>query len=386
MKLNDFLDQARLFVFIPMRLLYIPFMLCPIKRNKVVFSNFNGRGYGCNPKYVCEALLRSNRKLDLVWLTSGRGALPHEVRNVSIKSFRALWELATAKVWVCNNRLPYYVAKKKSQFYVHTWHGCLGFKKIEKDIHNQPLYYIMRSKHDSKMINVLTMNSRMATEYFRHCFYYDGPIIEKGTPRNDILVNRDTSACKKVRDYFGLTEDTKILIYPPTFRQSQDTSIYNLPFGRIMAALESRYGGKWITLVRLHPVVASKAGCIAYSPTVLNASGYDDMQELLCASDFMINDFSSGLIDFILSKKPAVFYAPDFEEYHKNDREEFLSVDTLPCPLTKTEDEMIQAISHFDEDGRYANKLDEFFKFVGLNETGRSSEIVAQLILDNLKI
>lgn len=385
MKLHDFLDKARLFLFVPMRALYWPFMLCPVKRDKVVFSNFNGRGYGCNPKYICEALRKSGEKLDLVWLTGCRGSLPKDVRHVEMKSFRALWELATAKIWVCNNRLPYYVDKKKGQYYVHTWHGCLGFKRIEKDIKGQPLYYILRSKHDSKMIDLLTMNSRMASDYFRHCFYYDGPILEVGTPRNDLIVNRDMTAYRKVRDFFHIPQDTKILIYPPTFRQSQDLSVYRLSFQKIIQALQKRYGGNWVVLVRLHPVVANRAGSLEYSDVVLNASKYDDMQELLSGSDFMINDFSSGLIDFILSKKPAVFYAPDYDEYHRKDRAPFLSIESLPCPLTMTEADMLHAIEHFDEDNTYADKLDDFFNYVGLNETGHASESVAQLILDKIK-
>ena len=110
-----------------MRVLYWPFMLCPIKKNKIVFANFNGKGYGCSPKAICNSLLNKDEDLDLVWLTKNRNFLPDRVRNVDIKSFRALYELATASAWVTNNRLPYYVAKRKKQFYVQTWHGPIAF-------------------------------------------------------------------------------------------------------------------------------------------------------------------------------------------------------------------------------------------------------------------
>lgn len=384
MKIHDFFDKARLLLFVPMRALYWPLMLCPIKRNKIVFANFNGRGFGCNPKYICQALMESEKDLDLVWMTDKRGSLPKEVRNVSMKSLRALWEFATAKVWVCNNRLPYYIDKRRGQFYVHTWHGCLGFKKIERDIKNQPLYYVLRSKHDSKMIDLLTMNSRVATEYFRHCFYYDGPILEKGTPRNDLIINKDERVHQKVREYFRLENDTKILFYPPTFRQNQNLDVYRLPFEKILEALSERFGGKWVALVRLHPVVANKADALEYNEWVINASTYDDMQELISAADFMINDFSSGLIDFVMSGKPAVFYASDYEEYHKKDRDMFLSEEMLPCRLTKTEGELLEAIRGFEPEDVYSAKIDEFFRSVGLNETGRASQAVADIILEKI--
>ena len=37
---------------------YYIFGLLPIKKNKVVFSAFEGAGYCCNPKYIAEELIR----------------------------------------------------------------------------------------------------------------------------------------------------------------------------------------------------------------------------------------------------------------------------------------------------------------------------------------
>ena len=40
-------------------LVYYGAVMVPVKNNKVVFDNFAGRGYGCNPKYIAEALHKS---------------------------------------------------------------------------------------------------------------------------------------------------------------------------------------------------------------------------------------------------------------------------------------------------------------------------------------
>lgn len=287
--LHDLMDRLRLFIFIPMRILYLPFMLFKIKNNKIVFLNFNGRGYGCNPKYICEAFRKKNVGFDLVWMTKSRESLPDDVRNVDVKSFRALYEIATAKVWISNNRLPYYIAKKKSQYYVQTWHGCLGFKECEKGI-DMPLYYRLRSQHDSKMMNLLMTNSKFATDYFKRVFWYDGEFMEQGSARNDILVNNDISSINKVKTYFNIEKGCKVLLYAPTFRNSMDLSFFQLPFEEILSVLTERFGGEWKCLVRLHPVLTNKADLLDYSDTVLNASSYPDIQELLVASDFLITD------------------------------------------------------------------------------------------------
>ena len=44
------------------------FKLFKIKNNKIVISNYYGKGYGDNAKYVCDELLKMNEKFDIVWL------------------------------------------------------------------------------------------------------------------------------------------------------------------------------------------------------------------------------------------------------------------------------------------------------------------------------
>lgn len=386
MTLHDFLDQARIFLFVPMRILYWPFMLFPVKKNKIIFVNFNGRrGYGCNPKYICEALRRSGEDLDLVWMVKDRSSLPDNVRNVNIKSFRALWEFATARVWVSNMRMPYYIDKKPSQFYLQTWHGCLGFKKIEKDIEAwTPPYYILRSKHDSKMIDLVMQNCTFIKDYFYKVFWYDGPILVEGSARNDMLVNPDENLRNRVKEKLGVSNDTNIFLYAPTHRVNTDINMFKLPFDDINKVLEHRFGGKWVSLVRLHPaVLAGQAGQLKYSKTVLNGSVYPDMQELMAASDFMVTDYSSCVFDYMVTRRPAALYCPDLEQY-EHDWDFQTSPRDLPFALTEKPEDLIKAIETFDMD-QYSTSLEDYFNSVGLNETGHASEALANIILKQIK-
>lgn len=40
-----------------------------VHKNKVVFMTFNNN-YACNPKYICEEILRQKLPLDLVWVST----------------------------------------------------------------------------------------------------------------------------------------------------------------------------------------------------------------------------------------------------------------------------------------------------------------------------
>ena len=57
----------------------IPYYICgvlPMKKNKIVFSAFEGGGYCCNPKYIAEELINREKKTnnfvkyDMYWLVN----------------------------------------------------------------------------------------------------------------------------------------------------------------------------------------------------------------------------------------------------------------------------------------------------------------------------
>ena len=78
--------------------LFYFFRLFPIKKNKIVFCNFFGNGYGCNPKYICQELIKQNQNYDLVWLLNNlSSSLPKEVRKIKFPSAKAIYELIQLK-------------------------------------------------------------------------------------------------------------------------------------------------------------------------------------------------------------------------------------------------------------------------------------------------
>ena len=75
--------------------------LLPVQKNKIVVTNFYGRGYGDNLKPIVAELLRRGGGLDIVWLTADEGAaksLPAGVRAVPYTPWNRIRELCTAKI------------------------------------------------------------------------------------------------------------------------------------------------------------------------------------------------------------------------------------------------------------------------------------------------
>lgn len=67
-----------------------------------------------------------------------------------------------------------------------TWHSSMGIKKVEKD-GNLDAEYIEIAKSDSRMCDLILSGCKFRSNVIRSGFWYDGEILEKGTPRNDML-------------------------------------------------------------------------------------------------------------------------------------------------------------------------------------------------------
>ena len=360
------------------------FNIFPIKNNKIVFSNFSGKGYGDNSKYILEEINKRKLKCDLVWVLKDKKdkeALPLNVRYVKYNSIKYFYDMCTAKVWVDNHRKIIDFNKRKEQYYIQTWHGGIAFKKIEKDAEDSlDQNYIKQAKHDSQMIDLMVSNSTFCTKMFKKAFWYNGEILECGSPRNDILINNEIYKSKNIKDKLKISNDIKIILYAPTFRKDEGIKYYNINFEKLVKELNEKYNKEWIVLLRLHPNIAhkSKELCEKASNNIIDVSNYGDMYELMLISDILITDYSSVMFEFSFASKPVFLYANDLDEYIK-DRGFYFDYNDLPYTIANNNEELINNITNFDND-IYQIKLKEFFDKIGLKETGKASKEVVNVI------
>lgn len=358
----------------------------PVKKNRVVLCSYYGRGYSDNPKAIAQALLERDAQAELIWLVKDQAeaaSLPAGITPCPYDSPRRVWALATARVWVDNCR-KYDRFKKKKQFYLQTWHG-FPLKRIEKDaLENLPPDFERGARKDSRHTDLLLSNSSFTTKVLRRCFWYDGEIAEYGTPRNDVFFAPQPQTRQKVLDCFGLSRERKLVLYAPTFRADHSVDAYRLEARGLLEACRSRFGGQWSLLARLHPNVASQSGSLfAYDgEQVLDATLYPDMQELLCACDLLVTDYSSCMFDFALSGKPCLRFALDIEAY-RQDRGFYFPLDEVPFPLADSNEALQKAVMNFDQ-AAYEARWQDFARANGFREDGYASQRCAQWILDRI--
>ena len=348
-----------------------------INEKKIVFVSYYGAGYGDNPKAIADYIIENNLNFELVWLldTNKNDGLdmPKEVKKVKYGSIRSLYELSTAKVWVDNCRKQYFPKKKKGQIYIQTWHGSLALKKIEADAPSLPIQYVNMAKNDSSVIDVILSGCEFKTNVYKNSFWYSGEVLNIGTPRADVFFNEEKilQNKKKVLDFYNLEDDVKILMYAPTFRQSHNLDIYKLDYSKLESILVHKFGGKWKIIVRLHPNIAHLADELQLPNTVLNVTSYKDMQELLCASDIVVTDYSGLMFDFYIMNRPLFLFCTDLEEYTSKDRELYFDFKELPFDLAKSNGELCDRIKEFDYQ-KYLSDVNLFKKNIGFCEAGYS--------------
>lgn len=366
--------------------------------NKIVFKTFQGK-YTCNPKYICNELIRQGVNCDIVWLYKPEAEkaeeFPKEVRLVPMDSGQAKEELATAKIIIDNGSTTFNrkLDKKPEQVSICTWHGSLGFKKLgEETVKNKSGFTtiaLYRRNHD-----MVISNSDFENRIYRTSYWPSAEVLKYGHARNDILLNGDKGFAEKIRNKvckaLAVPPDTKLVLYAPTFREEMvqnttsyvpqeifDRGSYDICYERAASAFAHRFGGKWVILARHHFVNSANRILKGMLPEgVIDATGYPDIQELMVAVDAGITDYSSWILDFMLTRKPGFLFAVDADDY-ETARGMYYPLRTAPFPVAVNSQELISNIETFCQE-EYESRVNRFLKEKGCVEDGQASRRVVE--------
>lgn len=360
-----------------------------INTSKVIFDNYMGSGFGCNGKYVTLKLLKTNPKLDIVWVVKNaayrKNEFPKGVRLVEYMSDEAFYEYATAAVWVCNFQMVAYInkglRKKEGQSYIQMWHGSFGIKKIENDcnILKADKNWIILSKMNAQMTDYWISNSVFENEVYTKSFWNVKDILMYGHPRNDIFFNENSKLTIDIRSKLGIREGVKNILYVPTFRDNADIEGFTLDYGKLVQSLRERFGGEWNILIRMHPKMKGMANkVIPKEDYIVDVTAYPDIQELLLMADALVTDYSSAIFDFMLTKKPGFIYATDIDGYDKQ-RGLYYPMEQTPFPIARNNDELRDNVINFNEES-YKQRVSQFLADKGSVEDGNATDKVVSLI------
>lgn len=370
----------------------------PIQNNKIILRNHFG-SYACNVKYIHKQIIKENLPIEVVWVVTNNilhyiDDFPQQSKNfrlVMANTPDAYYEYATSKIWIESERRIGFTKdgsfKRPGQYYIQTFHGSLGIKKLGLDRGDIPKRHLIPEKLDAEQVDYLVSNSDFTTGYLKRTFWGHGKILQVGHPRNDIFF--DNTRAKECRDKickkYGINDDSMLVLYAPTFREDRDFTHYDLDIDLLRKAITKKFNKEAIALLKLHPILYKHNNIINFSTNnFIDVTYYSDMQELLAAIDILITDYSSCAYDYILSRKPAFIYASDAKTY-ENGRGFYYPLSETPFSISENNDQLADNILNFNYT-EYVQKVDTFLKDKNCIDNGHASEEIVKLIKELLDI
>ena len=372
------------------------FWVFPVQRNKILFESFEGKSYSCNPKYLSEYLeMNHPGEFKLVWsfvLPEDHSGLAgqHPIRIVRKRSLRWYYEYLTAGVRITNAAsLLSYFPKRKNQLVINTWHAGGAYKRtgiVSEYVEANSDFKKWRRREQANLFNLFLSSSPVFTETnIRSAYWYTGKVLNCGMPRNDLFFDADRiRACsEKAKSCLGISGFT--VLYAPTYRGgTQNTlALPPAPLEAIAAGVRDRFGCTPTILVRGHYLMAqnnlAEAGNRPPGLHIVDATKYPDMQELLCAADMLVTDYSSSIWDYALVGRPCFLYVPDLEEYTSSDRGFFTPIQEWPGIICPDREALFSAICNLDEEF-CRQKAEQHLRAFQSYEQGKACEMTSQTI------
>lgn len=392
------------------RILMRMFCIFPIKGNRIIFNSQKGNQYACNPRYIYEYLIREyGDNLQYVWCLNTIADDLIGKRNVRIVSYNTLkyfYYQMTSKVIVANIPSPCYIPRRKKQFMIDTWHGGGAYKKVGVSVpkqvslsnvsngsskavavSNNKKWEIYKAFYNALDTNLFLSSSKRFSEVMRESqMLPKEAYLEIGMPRNDIFFSDYTAISEKAKRKLGIGFDKKVMFFAPTYRGDVKHQRYemNLDIQKCLSAAKERWGGDWVFVFRMH-ILSDSLDKEKIPQNAVNASKYDEMQELLCMADAFITDYSSSQWDFALTGKPAFLFTPDLDYYLNEDRGFYTPIDDWAFPYARTNEELAELIKDFDED-RHLEKVRKHLDTLGSCENGNATEKICQIIVKQTKM
>lgn len=361
----------------------------PVDPKVVVFSCFMGRSFADSPRAIFEAMCADPRfdDYELWWIFRGtkidgfrddpRLARAHFVERSTEEYQRVL---ARAKYWVFNARCPEYVHPKPEQVYVQCWHGT-PLKRLGYDVEvdttnalNTTLELAKRFELDSSKWSYLISPSPFTSQHLADAFGLPeerrpSVVLEVGYPRNDRIARAcetpeaHAAAKAAIMEELGVPQGKKLLLYAPTWRDNEYKAGIGYTQDTLIDfdALQEALGDEWCVLFRPHYYIANSFDFEKYGDFVYNAASVPDINDLYIIADALMTDYSSVFFDYAITRRPLVFYWPDYEYYDGHVRGFYFDPHTIPGPKCVTTEEVISAVRGIDGwDETYGKDYEEF--------------------------
>lgn len=366
--------------------------IIPMNNNMAIYQSFHGKSYSCSPKAVHEYLSDIKGYKGIWVLDNEYTEVPDNTIIVKPNTLRYYYYMIRAKYFVNNGNFPDFYEKREKAIHLQTWHGT-PLKKLGADIDIKSPSYKENNSHELKRRNsrwdYLIGPNKYTSDILKRAFEFNKTMLDTGYPRNDVLYRyKDIDKVNTIKEKLGIHKDKKVILYAPTWRDSdfhsgQSNQPYNLKFD--IEKFKEKFSDEYVLLLRLHYRDASRLS-LGKDDIVINASFYDDIQELYLISDMLITDYSSVMFDYANLKRPMIFYCYDYKKYKNQMRGCYFNfASAAPGPLVFDDDQLFEAIDNIEDvKVLFKDKLDSFYESFCSWEDGQATKRVVNEVFKTI--
>ena len=309
----------------------------------VVFISLMGTKYNDSPRAIYEYMKTNAQYANykMVWAFEHPDQFP-DIPSVKLDSPRFFITALKAGYWISNTQFERGLTYKKKQTkYMYTMHGA-AIKHCGNDCPG-------RKDFNFKTVNYLCVQSDYDKYVFERSFNANrGCFLESGRPCNDILWHTNDEDKIWMKKKLEIPEEKEVILYAPTWRDSNNEGrSYDIKPPIDLALWENRLSNRFIILFRAHHITTKVMG-VQFNSFLRDFSDYPEINDLYIASDILITDYSSVMVDYAILERPILCFAYDYDDYLKERGTYFELDEELPNKSCRTQEELLNLIDSID--------------------------------------
>lgn len=367
-----------------------------------VFGSDYGNMYREGSKYMMEYLVENHRDIKCTFVTQSKQVYDYlnekSIPCVMNHSLKGIITIAKADaVFTCQYTSDIlYVYRKKNRKFYYMVHGQSYKKGYDLSTKNQnkannmiplklrvlkALNRFLVVGYDIHEVSFMPVTSDYEGELMSQCFSGKVPMATLGMPRNDSLFQ--ANRMKDERWVKGI--DGKFVItYMPTHRDFGKGAISPIPFLNDEAKQNWFREHNVVFLMKQHPNMIPKIKEDIHTDTVIDISKERiDPMVAVYHTNLLITDYSSVWMDYILLKRPLLFYF--YDNFEEDDTQLFFNIkDIAEDYCCYTEDALFEQIKNAVENPDLYRPSDSFISKFHKYTDGLSCERYYHAVLKDM--